>query len=120
MDSTYQKLSLPFEQSLTVLSTVLSLPDRDTVILDAGMKAISVERECPAIQGMSGVAIMKLSEEHATAHSNSAAQDLKPGVKVNLIPSHCCTTVNLYDQIYAVRNGRVEAIWQVAARGAYY
>lgn len=119
MDGTYQKLALPFEQSLTVLSTVLSLPDRGTVILDAGMKAISVERECPTIQNMSDLIVKKLSEEHSTAYNNSTIQDIKPGTKINLIPSHCCTTVNLYDRIYVVKNGKVEAIWPVAARGSF-
>jgi len=118
MDGTYQKLGLPFKQSLTVLSTVVSRPTDDTAVLDAGMKGISPERFNPAVQGWEGlVEVKKLAEEHAIANVNSGI-DPRPGDKFHLIPSHCCTTVNLYDYIHVTRNGIVEAVWPIAARRA--
>jgi len=39
------------------------------------------------------------------------------GDKVDIIPSHCCTTMNTHDFVYAVRKGWVEAVWRIAARG---
>ena len=59
------------------------------------------------------------SEEHAKAHLLVPGQDPKTGDKIHLVPSHCCTTVNLHNKIYVVRKGMVEAIWPVTARGAY-
>ncbi len=118
MDRTYQKLELPFEQALTVLSTIISRPTDRDIILDVGMKAISVERACPTVQGLEGLEICKLSEEHANACLKNADSDLRPGNKLKLIPSHCCTTVNLHHKMYIVRDGIIEAIWQIAARGA--
>lgn len=118
MDGTYQKLGLPFEQSLTVLATVVSRPTEDVAIFDVGLKGISPERFNPSVQGCSGmIEVSKLSEEHSVTHL-SGAIDPRPGDKMNFIPSHCCTTVNLYDSMFVARDGVVEAIWPIAARRA--
>jgi D-serine deaminase-like pyridoxal phosphate-dependent protein len=119
MDLTYQKLGLPFEQALTIFSTVLSRPTDETVILDAGMKGISVERTCPVVKDHHELEILHLSEAHANGILSGPDFDPRPGDKLHLIPSHCCTTVNLYDEMYVVRNDIVEAIWPITARGAY-
>lgn len=119
MDLTYEKLEMPFKQALTVLTTVVSRPEQDIVVMDCGMKAISVERECPKVQDFENLEILKLAEEHAVGHLPASETGLLPGDKLHLIPSHCCTTVNLHDKIYVVRGSRVEAIWPVTARGAY-
>lgn len=117
MDGTYQKLGLPFVQSLTVLGQVVSRPSPDMVIFDVGIKAISPERFMPSVQGYEdSITVQKLSEEHATAQLLEG--DLRPGDKVHFVPSHCCTTVNLYDYMYVTRNGIIEAIWPITARRA--
>ena len=119
MDGTYQKLGLPFEQSLTVMATVVSRPSADIAIFDVGLKGISPERFNPSVRGCGAGAIevKSLSEEHSVTRLSDAA-DPRPGDKMHFIPSHCCTTVNLYDSMFVVRQGRVEAIWPVAARRA--
>ncbi|HCS69688.1 MAG TPA: alanine racemase, partial [Rhodospirillaceae bacterium] len=58
------------------------------------------------------------SDEHGRLDLSETRQALKLGDKVRLIPGHCDPTVNLYDWYVGVRNGRVEALWQVTARGA--
>jgi len=118
MDGTYNKLGLPFEQSLTVLSTVVSRPTDDLIVLDAGSKGISPERFNPSVRGYEEtIEVKKLAEEHAIGNLR-ASIDPCPGDKLHLIPSHCCGTVNLYDYMYVTRNGIVEAIWPIAARRA--
>jgi D-serine deaminase-like pyridoxal phosphate-dependent protein len=118
MDATYNKLGLPFEQALTVFTTVVSRPTDDVVVLDAGLKGISPERFNPLVRGCeSSVEIKKLAEEHAIGTIKSGV-DPRPGDKMHLIPSHCCSTVNLYDQMYVTRKGVIEAIWPIAARRA--
>ena len=42
------------------------------------------------------------------------------GDKLLLVPGHCDPTANLYDWYVCVRDGRVEALWPVSARGALY
>jgi 3-hydroxy-D-aspartate aldolase len=48
----------------------------------------------------------------------NGATRLKVGDKLKLIPGHCDPTVNLYDWYVCVRNGVVEALWPITARGA--
>ena len=40
------------------------------------------------------------------------------GEKLWLIPGHCDPTVNLHDWYVGVRDGRVETLWPISARGA--
>ena len=119
MDTTYSQLDIPFKQAISVLSTVLSRPTDDDVVFDVGMKGISVERSTPIVSDTSALEILKLSEAHAGGKIVGSGYDPKPGDKLHLIPSHCCTTVNLYDEMVVLRNGLVEAAWPVAARGPY-
>ena len=119
MDGTYQKLGLPFQQSLTVMATVVSRPTDALAVFDVGIKAISPERFHPSLQGVAqGCAEVKsLSEEHAVANL-AGGFDPKPGERYHFVPSHCCSTVNLYDSMFVSRNGIVEAVWPIAARRA--
>ena len=48
--------------------------------------------------------------------SRSAAKP-KIGEVVNIIPNHCCVVSNMVDEVYGVRDGAVEVVWPVAARG---
>jgi D-serine deaminase-like pyridoxal phosphate-dependent protein len=56
----------------------------------------------------------KLNEEHGYVEIRGPA---RVGEKVWVVPSHVCPTVNLHDEIWYGRRGRVEGSWKVAARG---
>jgi len=109
-----------FEQSLFVLATVMSAPAADRAVVDAGLKASSVDSGLPRLQGWSGVEYVAASDEHGVLKIARGAQAPRLGEKVRLVPGHCDPTVNLYDWIVCVRGGRVEALWPVTARGAVY
>lgn len=47
------------------------------------------------------------------------ARQLRVGDQVELVPTHCCTTVNLHDRLYVTRGGRLQDVWAIAARGAF-
>ncbi|MEX2355936.1 MAG: alanine racemase [Thermaerobacterales bacterium] len=111
----------------TVLATISSAPDPDRVVIDAGSKALSSDQRPGSllrnegfgrIKGVPGMVVTSLSEEHGVLSGPGVAERL-PGVgsKVEVIPNHICAAVNLFDQAYGIRNGRVEAVWPVAARG---
>jgi D-serine deaminase-like pyridoxal phosphate-dependent protein len=42
---------------------------------------------------------------------------LRPGDKVEIVPNHGCTTINLHDAYRVIRHGTLEAIWPIAGRG---
>jgi D-serine deaminase-like pyridoxal phosphate-dependent protein len=62
--------------------------------------------------------VLGLSEEHGRVRiQDPSAGPYRAGDRIELIPSHGCTTINLHDRFYGVRDGRVEAVWEIAARG---
>ncbi len=119
MDSKYQKTGVEFNQALTLYTTVISRPNSEKAILDAGMKAISFEHGMPEIKDHPEWNLAALNEEHAILEIPGGDSQLKPGDKIELVPSHGCTTINLHDRYYALREERIEAIWPVEARGCF-
>ena len=115
MDSTYKELDLPFKNSLFILSTVVSVNDRITVV-DAGVKSCGVDQGMPECVGFT-VSHIVASEEHLQLHNPS--KKFKIGDKVMLVPGHCCSTVNLHDKIYFVKDGKVTRRVAVTARGCF-
>jgi D-serine deaminase-like pyridoxal phosphate-dependent protein len=106
-----------FEHSLFIWSTVMSTPTADRAICDAGLKASSVDSGMPRVFDTPGVEYVKASDEHGVLKRDANAR-VKLGDKLKLGPGHCDPTVNLYDHFVCVRDGRVEALWPIAARGA--
>jgi D-serine deaminase-like pyridoxal phosphate-dependent protein len=109
-----------FEQSLYVLTTVMSTPAPDRVVVDAGLKASSVDSGMPVVTEWSGVEYAKASDEHGVLSVAAGARAPSLGDRLRLVPGHCDPTVNLYDWIVGVRGGRVETVWPITARGAVY
>ncbi len=119
MDAMYQSvggLHEPFGCALTLLTTVVSRPAKDRLITDAGLKVASREFGLPRAKNIPELQPIGLSEEHGRFEIVGEIS-LKPGDTIELIPTHCCTTVNLHDRYYGIRNGVVETIWPIAARG---
>ena len=107
-----------FEHSLFILATVMSTPAPERAIVDAGLKSYSAEKGPPWVHARPGLEVIGVSDEHGKINVGTDAQPLRLGDKVMLIPGHCDPTVNLHDWYVAVRNGRVEDLWPITARGA--
>lgn len=108
-----------FEHSLFVWTTVMSCPAPDRAVVDAGLKASSVDSGLPRVADREGVEYVKASDEHGVLRLREGAR-LALGEKLKLVPGHCDPTVNLYDHYVCVRRGRVEALWPITARGALW
>src|SRR6266850_768833 len=107
-----------FEHALFVLATVMSRPAPDRAIVDAGLKASSVDSGLPLVWRRAGLTYRGASDEHGSIELAAGAQAPALGEKLFLVPGHCDPTVNLYDWYVGVRNNRVEAVWPITARGA--
>lgn len=107
-----------FTPSLFVYATVMSRPAKDRAVLDAGLKALSVDSGMPSVAGMQDVEYLRASDEHGKLTLHDPGRALPLGSKVRLIPGHCDPTVNMYDWYVCYRNDRVEALWPITARGA--
>ena len=108
-----------FEQSLYVWATVMSHASPERAVVDAGLKALSVDSGMPVVADLPGVEFMKASDEHGVLKLAPGTR-LTIGDKLRLIPGHCDPTVNLYDWIVGLRADKVECVWPVTARGAFY
>jgi D-serine deaminase-like pyridoxal phosphate-dependent protein len=105
-------------QALGVLATVISRRDAQAV-LDAGLKAISVDSGLPATRESDWM-VCGLSDEHTVIAPQEGAAGKMPGLgeRVLLDPGHCDPTANLHDWLVAYRGDRVEAVWPILPRSA--
>ncbi len=110
--------SREFAHSLFVLSTTMSVAGKDWCVLDAGLKSFSGESGMPLVHERAGLSVVGLSDEHAKVAVAPGSGKPRLGEKLLLIPGHCDPTINLHEQYVCVRNGIVEAVWAIGARGA--
>jgi len=115
MDVHNKECGLPFEETLTVLATVVSRPEKRRAVIDAGHKAISSEFGIPGFT-TNGLSVFLLNEEHGHLQIAEEASDLKIGDLLELRPTHGCTTLPLYTTHYLMRDDQVEKVVEVRAR----
>lgn len=109
--------SAEFEQSLFVWAGVMSCPTPDRAVVDAGLKAFSVDSGLPEVHNMPGITYVKASDEHGVLRTRAT---LALGDKLRIVPGHCDPTVNLYDNLFVIEDDVVVDVWPIAARGALY
>jgi D-serine deaminase-like pyridoxal phosphate-dependent protein len=104
----------------TVLSTVLSIARRRSAVIDAGAKALSLA-QTPGrpgyglVLGHEASTIKRLSDEHGIIEVHGGP--FRMGERVHIVPNSHTTLVNEFSEMVGVRDGRVEEVWPVAARG---
>jgi 3-hydroxy-D-aspartate aldolase len=123
MDADYAKnewaAPLPrFQHALFVLATVMSRSGGTRAIVDAGLKASSVDSGMPSVWQRAGLRYIQASDEHGFIEIGPDTAAPALGEKLLLVPGHCDPTINLYDWYVGVRKGVVEALWPITARGA--
>ncbi|CAM4318809.1 3-hydroxy-D-aspartate aldolase BhcC [Palleronia rufa] len=107
-----------WENALFILTSVMSHAKADKAIVDAGLKAQSVDSGLPTIYGRDDVEYVKCSDEHGVVMDPEGV--LKINDKLRLVPGHCDPTCNVHDWYVGVRGGKVETLWPVSARGKAY
>ena len=107
-----------WENALFILTSVMSHAKPDQAVCDAGLKAQSLDSGLPVIHGRDDVKYVSASDEHGVIEDKRGV--LRINEKLRLAPGHCDPTCNLHDWYVGVRNGKVEAVWPVSARGKGY
>jgi len=116
MDGAYRNVRPDLGRpALTLLATVISRRG-DRAIIDAGMKSLTNEFGPPMGKEIP-VKVGRLSEEHG--HLAAGESSLEPGSKIEIIPSHGDTTINLHSEYYVVRGDEVIATWPIEGARAY-
>jgi D-serine deaminase-like pyridoxal phosphate-dependent protein len=106
-----------FEMALTVVATVVSVA-ADRAMVDAGLKAFSTDKPFPpeAVE-RPGVSYGFAGDEHGRLTLTDPSRPPRLGERIEFFPPHCDPTVNLYDRIWVMRGEKVDAVWEIAARG---
>ena len=105
--------------AVLVLARVVSRPRQGMVTCDAGHKAVSADAGVPTcvVVGHRELAPLSPSEEHLPMTVAGDAAGPEVGEALYLLPRHVCPTVNNFDCALLVRNGQIEAVEKVTARG---
>ena len=107
-----------WENAMFILTSVMSHAKADKAIVDAGLKVQSVDSGLPVIYGRDDVDYIKCSDEHGVVLDTEGV--LKINDTLKLVPGHCDPTANVHDWYVGVRNGKVETVWPISARGHAY
>lgn len=111
--------------ALSILATVISKPSSERLIIDAGSKTLALDQGAHGksmvtgfgmVKGHPDIIIERLSEEHGILKVSPDCS-LEIGDKIEIIPNHACTVINLADEINLVRNQEVIEVWEIKARG---
>jgi D-serine deaminase-like pyridoxal phosphate-dependent protein len=102
--------------ALTLLATVVSRPAPDRIVLDIGQKSVSQHRTPPVLRDFSNCHVANLSAEHATIQIDPKSA-FEIGEKLHVIPGYSDFTFVLHDRVLSVRQGHVQAVWELHARG---
>lgn len=106
-----------FRHSLFVLSSIMSTARAGQAVLDAGHKAVAIDRGLPTVWQQPELRIVSASDEHARLECPAGHSTPGIGEKLRLVPGHCDPTVDRFDWYVCVRAGRVESVWPITARG---
>ncbi|KPN32353.1 putative amino acid aldolase or racemase [Halolamina pelagica] len=102
----------------TVLTTVISVPDDDRLVVDGGSKTFSLDKpQLPVPKHRDDIEYVNASEEHGWIDTSESEASFEVGDRLEFIVPHVCTTINLHDLIVGVRDGEVADLWEVQARG---
>lgn len=108
--------------AMRVRATVVSRPTDTRAVIDCGTKVLTSDQY--TVKGFGHVmeypeaAIVHLSEEHSVVDLTACNERPAIGDVVSVVPNHCCVVSNMVDELYGVRDSKVEETWRVAARGA--
>ena len=107
-----------------VITTVVSRPTPERIVVDAGSKVLTSDRmlvpDPPAsfgrVWGHNDWDVVRLSEEHGVLEVPPDAE-ARVGDRLAIVPNHVCPTINLASAVTVVEGGQVVGHWPVAARG---
>jgi D-serine deaminase-like pyridoxal phosphate-dependent protein len=117
MDWWYSDIRPEFHQAQSILTTVISRPAPDLAIVDVGRKGVGAEFGPPRVKDLPGAKVAKFGSEEHTALSLPENSAIRVGDHLELIPSHGCTTCNLYREYVVHRNGQVTDVWPIEGSG---
>jgi D-serine deaminase-like pyridoxal phosphate-dependent protein len=112
-----EQCGVDHELALTVVTTVSSRPAPTRIVVDAGKKTMSADAAMPRPLDLPEVESGRRAAEHGTILLDHPRTHPRVGGRLEFVVGYSDTTVFLHDELYAVRDGRVEAVWPILGRG---
>jgi len=108
-----------YRPAALVVARVVSHPHAGIVTCDAGHKTVSADAGIPTcvVVGHPELTPLSPSEEHLPIAVGEGAAGPQVGAMLYLFPRHICPTVNNFDCALLVRDGKIESVETVSARG---
>lgn len=117
MDWWYTDIRPEFRQAMSILTTVVSHNKSRIAIIDVGRKGVGAEWGPPRLKNSAdGRVLSYTSEEHMTIEF-ADDRKINVGDRIEIIPSHGCTTCNLYREFVVHQNGGVIDTWPIEGNG---
>jgi 3-hydroxy-D-aspartate aldolase len=117
MDGDYMEVMDDFEPAMYLMTTVISNHINNQVVVDAGLKSISIDRGLADVIEPTDAKLLRHSEEHSKITIKRGKLNI--GDKVKLRPKHGDTTINLHDYYFGIRNNKLETVIPINARGKF-
>ena len=114
-----ETMHVDHEFASSILATVTSRPTLTRIICDAGKKAMSSDAATPQPRIPDRVLSVGLSAEHATIELAEPNSSPRVGDKIEFTVGYTDTTTMLHDELFAIRDGRLEAVWPILGRGKF-
>ncbi|MFC1558916.1 alanine racemase [candidate division KSB1 bacterium] len=110
--------------ALKVLTSAVSTTIPGQIMIDAGFKTMSCalltsgdKAGYGRVFGDDQLYVNRMNEELGVIDISKSDSKFSVGDKLLIIPNHCCTTNNMHNEVYGIRNNKVELVWNIAARG---
>ena len=111
MDTAYAKLGMPFQQALSIVSTVISVNPGGWAVADCGLKSLGMDHGNPTIDG--GL-VWFCSDEHITFSCDPLP---KVGDRIRVLPGHVDPTIAYHERMHVIDGDDVVETWNVDLRG---
>ncbi|WDR02129.1 D-TA family PLP-dependent enzyme [Devosia algicola] len=109
------------ECALSVLTTIVSRPTPNRIVIDAGSKSLTSDlfglTGFGVVMGNIGVSVTSLSEEHGVIELAEPSDAPRVGERIRIIPNHACPVSNLHDRVHLISGDEWVETIDVAARG---
>ena len=109
-----------FQFAAKILTTVISRPSDHIAIGDVGYRALAAPNGVlPSVEGHDDIEVDSLAPDHIILKSQDA-MPLDVGDQFLLLSAQQDILVNRWDRFIGVRNGLVESVWPILARGCHH
>lgn len=106
-----------WRHSLFIASTIMSTAKSGLAVCDVGLKSVAVDSGLPVVYSDDRFSYSSANDEHGIIRLDPNDSSDHLGQRLLLVPGHCDPTANLYAHYVCIRDGIVEKLWAIDARG---